>query len=134
MTKHGLRLLFFCAIVLAVLSPDPGSAQLGQRFRTQPKLTPSDLEIIRHLVRVELDGKPNGTQLSWDNPESTNSGTVRLLQTFASRGRHCRRVEYMIKPGPKQPSATSTNTYVLNNCQLLTGAWQIDSQAKPDRS
>lgn len=126
---------FFVAIALAVLFAGPANGQLGrQQFRSMPKLTKSDLAIIRHLVRVDLTGKPVGTQLSWDNPESTNSGTVRLLDSFVSHGRNCRRVEYLIKPGPKQPSATKTNKYVLNNCQLLNGVWQIDSAAKPDRS
>jgi surface antigen len=135
MTTGRLQSLFLGAIALTVLFAGPASAQLSaQHFRGQPKLTKSDLAIVRHLVRVELAGKPYGTQLSWDNPESTNSGTVRLLDRFASRGRNCSRVEYVIKPGPKQPSATTTNTYVLNNCQLQSGAWQIDSQAKPDKS
>jgi len=135
MTTVRLRTLFLCAIALAPLFAGHAYAQLApQRFRTMPKLTQSDLAIIRHLVRVDLTGKPNGTRLSWDNPDSTNSGTVRLLDTFVSRGRNCRRVEYVIKPGPKQPAATTSNTYVLVNCQLLNGAWQIDSQAKPDRS
>jgi hypothetical protein len=134
MKKEHLRSLFLGAIALLVAFAEPAAAQLGRpQFRSQPKLTTSDLAMIRHLVRIELTGKPSGTQLSWDNPESTNSGTVRLIDSFVSRGRNCRRVEYMVKPGPKQPSATTTTTYVLNNCQLPNGAWQIDSQAKPDR-
>jgi hypothetical protein len=135
MTTSHLRSFFFGAIAVVILVAEPASAQLStQQFRSQPKLMKSDLAIIRRLVRIELTGKPNGTRLSWNNPESTNSGTVRLLNSFISHGHNCRRVEYLIKPGPKQPTATTRETYVLNNCQLGNGAWQIDSQAKPDRS
>lgn len=134
MTVKHLQSFFLGAIALVIVSAGTASAQLATpQFRSQPKLTKADLAMIRRLVRIELTGKPNGTRLSWDNPESTNSGTVRLVDSFVSRGRNCRRVEYVIKPGPKQPSATKSNTYILNNCQLPNGGWQTDSQATPDR-
>jgi surface antigen len=118
---------------LPLLVPLEGHAQFGgQQFRTAPKLTQRDLAMIRKLVREDLPGKPNGTTLSWNNPDSSNSGTVTLLATFRSQGRHCLRVRYFIKPGPNQPSGVRSNTYVLNNCRLADGSWKLDSQAKPD--
>src|SRR5579883_2955144 len=117
-------LLPWAAAVSLLLEPTAGFAQYGRAFRTAPKLTSTDIAIVRKLVRQELTGKPNGTTLSWHNPESENSGTVTLIDNFASRGRDCRRVRYLVNPGPKQ--AARSAAYVLTSCRLPDGTWQID--------
>jgi surface antigen len=120
------------AVLLA--APTSGFGQYGTTFRTSPKLTSADIEMIQTLVRQDLTGKPNGTTLSWSNPQSENSGTVTLIDTFISRGRDCRRVRYEVKPGPNQASYAEQSSYVLTNCRLSDGTWQTDSEATPDAS
>jgi surface antigen len=120
--------------IFLLLWPVDGSAQYGRTFRTTIKLTASDLTIIRKIVREDLTGRPNGTTLPWSNPESQNSGTVTLLDRFDSQGRDCRRVRYLVKPGPKQPSAVIPATYVLTTCRLPDGTWRLDNQAQPEKS
>ena len=116
------------------LTPMEASAQYGRAFRTAPALTRTDIAIIRKLVRQEFTGKPNGTTLSWNNPESENSGTVTLLDSFESQGRDCRRVRYLVNPGPRQRASVRSASYVLTSCRLPDGTWQIDNQAKGEAS
>jgi hypothetical protein len=133
--SRGLRLLFPTAAgVLMLLAPLESSAQYGRTFRTAPKLTSDDIAIVRHLVREELTGKPKGTTLSWSNPKTENSGTVTLLDSFASEGRDCRRVRYVIHPAPRQRTPIRPAQYVLTSCRLPDGTWKLDQAAKPDRA
>jgi hypothetical protein len=122
-----------CVVALWVLAPKETPAQLSRKnFEALPKLTKSDLSMIRKLVREDLTKKPAGTTLAWNNPDSLNSGTVTLVDDFMSRDRHCWRVQYEIHPGAKQPAAVKPSTYMLNNCQMPDGSWRIDSQARPN--
>jgi surface antigen len=131
-----LTALVFAAIAAAslLLWPIDALAQFGRSYQSMVKLTSSDIAIVQKIVRQDLTGKPNGTTIAWSNSESTNSGTVTLLDRFRSEGRDCRRVRYMVKPGPKQPSSVIPANYVLTSCQLADGSWKLDSQARRDKS
>src|SRR5207248_6151628 len=48
-------------------------------------LTHGDIERLE-VVLSELHGKPIGTDASWDNPKSRNSGSVRLLERMTYNG------------------------------------------------
>jgi surface antigen len=122
------------AAALLVLCPMGASAQYGRTFQTMVKLSDSDLAIVRKIVREDLTGKPKGTTIPWRNPESQNSGTVTLVDSFASKGRDCRRVRYLVKPGPTQPAGTIEGSYVLTNCRLQDGSWKIDNDARRDKA
>lgn len=115
-----------------VLLPVNGAAQYGRALHSMVKLTSTDLAIVRKIVREDFTDKPNGTTKSWSNPESGNSGTVTLLDRFASQGRDCRRVKYFVKPGPSQPASVIPATYELTTCRLADGSWKLDNQAKRD--
>lgn len=130
-----LRLLLVVVAALLLLAPADGFAQLGRpQFRTMPKLSDSDIAMVRKLVREDLTGKPNGTTLSWHNPQTDNSGTVTLLSTFTSTGRDCRRVRYVVNPGKNATPQEKPGTYELNSCRSADGTWKLDSQARPDKS
>lgn len=120
-------------VMVSVLLAPPAAAQYGKAFRNSPKLSSQDVAIIRKAVREDLTGKPKGTTLPWSNPESENSGTVTLLDRFDSAGRDCRRVRYVVKPGPKQPAGVITGSYVLTSCRLADGSWKLDNSAQPDK-
>jgi surface antigen len=123
------------AAAMMMLAPSEGSADLlGKTFRTSVKLSDDDLALIRNAVREGLAGKPNGTTLSWSNATSGNSGTVTLLDSFPSQGRDCRRVKYLLNPGPKQIASAKPSTYVMTNCRLADGNWKIDNEAKRDKA
>ena len=119
---------------MLLLWPTNAYAQYGRTFRSSIKLTNSDLVIIRKIVREDFTTKPNGTTVPWSNPESQNSGTVTLLNRFNSEGRDCRRVRYVVNPGPQQPPSVIAATYVLTSCRLADGSWRLDKSAQPDAS
>jgi hypothetical protein len=118
------------AALLPALPDALGQIGLTYDFGDIPSLTRSDLAMMRKLVREGLTGKPDGTTLSWHNPESQNSGTVQLLEEFPSQGRDCRRVLYVVKPGPNDEA--DVDSYILTNCRLADGTWRIDAQARPN--
>jgi surface antigen len=118
--------------LLLLLLPVDGAAQFGRSTKSMVKLSQSDIAIMRKIVREDFTDKPKGTSVPWQNPESGNSGTVTLLDRFPSKGRDCRRVRYLIKPGPSQPASVLPGDYVLTSCRLADGTWKIDSAAKPD--
>lgn len=138
LSKRVAMLLLLAApplLVLPATVPPAAAQQLGPRFRNAPKLTSADLAMMRELVREQLTGKPNGTTLDWNNPQSGNFGSVTLLATFRSAGRDCRRVRYAVRPAASsQTAASRTHTYVLTNCRLADGSWRLDSSAKADAS
>lgn len=119
-------------VAFILFSPIDASAQYGRTFRTTVKLTSSDLVIIRKIVREDFTGKPNGTTRAWSNPESQNSGAVTLVDRFDSQGRDCRRVRYLVKPGPQQPPSVISSTYLMTTCRLPDGTWRLDNQAQSD--
>lgn len=122
------------AASVLLLWPMGASAQYGHTFQTMVKLSSSDLAMVRKIVREDFTGKPNGTTIAWENPESQNSGTVTLLDRFVSQGRDCRKVKYFVKPGPTQPSSVIPATYVLTNCRLADGSWKQDNSARRDKA
>src|SRR5690348_1021905 len=89
-----------------LLWPMGAVAQYGRPLHTMVKLTDSDLVIVRKIVREDFTDKPSGTTIAWKNPESQNSGKVTLLDRFTSQGRDCRKVRYLVEPGPTQPPST----------------------------
>lgn len=120
------------AAALLLLWPMGALAQYGRPLHTMVKLSDSDLVIIRKIVREDFTDKPSGTAIAWKNPESQNSGTVTLLDRFTSQGRDCRRVRYLVEPGPTEPPSTISATYVLTSCRLADGTWTLDDSARRD--
>ncbi len=63
---------------------------------------------------------PLGQQISWNNPESGNYGTVTPKRDgYSSSGRYCREYEQTIYVGGKQETATG------QACQNPDGTWEI---------
>jgi len=121
------------AAAALLLASAEGHAQMGQGFWTSATLTKSDIKVIRKIVRKDLLGKPKGTTLPWNNPDSGNSGKVTLLDSFPSKGRTCEKVRYYIDPGRNQPASAQPSTYVITSCKLADGTWQQDNAAQADK-
>jgi hypothetical protein len=66
----------------------------GSLWDTYVTLTRADLDMMRVALTQQIHNKRPGAAASWKNPESGNSGTVRLLDAFARQGyrdaRRCR--------------------------------------------
>ena len=72
-----------------------------QPWDTIITLTAEDRAIVRNTVLQQIHGKPPGTVARWSNPDSGNSGMIKLLNKLTSRGMPCEKIEYTIM----EPSA-----------------------------
>lgn len=51
----------------------------------------SDWSMLKATALEALDGKPDGEQVNWSNPETGNRGSIIVLASFTHEGRVCRR-------------------------------------------
>ncbi len=65
---------------------------------------------------------PIGETVSWNNPQSGNSGTIKATRDgYSSSGRYCREYQQTVVVGGKQQSAYGTA------CRQPDGSWEIVS-------
>src|SRR5712671_609256 len=85
-------------LIIAGLASAAAQAQLlGPAFESGITLTQEDLDKMRQTVNQQIHGKPVGTTASWSNPNSKNSGTIKLLQKFTARNMRCEKVGYTLQ-------------------------------------
>ena len=120
----SLRVKAFMAIpVIVGLMAGSAEAQLlGPTWETRITLTQQDLDIIRNAVTNEVHGKPIGTRVTWSNPVSGNSGTIKFLRRLVLRGQHCEEIRYEVRSkGPP----VYTEHYRFTSCLQPDGTWKI---------
>ena len=67
-----------------------------------------------------LESEPSGTTASWNNPDSSNSGTVTPTRTYlAQNGKYCREFEQTITIGGETQQAYGTA------CRQPDGKWKV---------
>jgi len=110
-------------LVIAGLASSAAQAQLlGPSFESSITLTQEDLDKMRQTVNQQIHGKPVGTTASWANPNSKNSGTVKLLKKFNARNMRCETIGYTL-----MTTATKVEPehYEFNSCLQPDGSWKI---------
>ena len=81
-------------------------------------LTHGDIERLE-VVLSELHGKPIGTDASWDNPKSRNSGSVRLLERMTYNGQDCEVLQYDLQ------NADRHERHVFASCLQPDRTWKV---------
>jgi len=109
-------------LVVAALASPARAQLLGPSFESNITLTREDLDMMRQTVTQQIHGKPVGTNASWSNPSSKNSGTVKLLKKFTARNMHCEEIGYTLAT---TASNVSPEHYVLDSCLQPDGSWKI---------
>jgi surface antigen len=110
-------------LIIAGLASSAAEAQfLGLGFESNITLTQQDLDMIRQTANQQIHGKPVGTTASWSNPDSKNSGTVKLLKKFPARNMRCEEIGYTLVT---TATAVSPEHYVLDSCLQPDGTWKI---------
>lgn len=89
-----------------------------------PGLTEKDMEIAGNEARVILKGKPVGTIVSWENPESGNAGTVQLISEFKWEGHNCRKVLHKLDLAKK-----ANQNWEVSVCNI-DGEWKWPTAPK----
>jgi len=110
-------------IVAGLVSPAAQAQLLGLGFESNVTLTKDDLEMIHRAVTQQIHGKPVGTTATWSNPNSKNSGTIRLLKKFTARNMRCETLGYTLMTTAVAPA--SPEHYELNSCLQPDGTWKI---------
>lgn len=85
-----------------------------------PGLNEEDIQIIQHTARIEMEGKPEGTVLKWENPSSKAKGVVKLIKRFYEEGRECRRNQHSLKVIGSSPWST-----ISTICRQEDGGWKL---------
>jgi surface antigen len=115
-----IKLLVF--ILAALASPTAQAQLLGPSFESNITLTREDLDMMRQTVAQQIHGKPVGTTASWSNPDSKNSGTVKLLKKFTARNMRCETLGYTLVTTAR---AVSPEHYEFNSCLQPDASWKI---------
>ena len=110
-------------LIVACLVSSAAQAQfLGSGFESNVTLTKEDLGMMRQTVNQQIHGKPVGTTATWSNPNSKNSGTIRLLRKFTARNMRCETLGYTLMT---TAVVAPPEHYELNSCLQADGTWKI---------
>lgn len=118
-------MLKFALPIALSLAAAPLHAQtpLGMGWETSVNLTQGDMDMIKAALATQIHGKKLGSQASWANPQSGNSGSITLLKISARDGRRCEQIEYRNIP----PNKTPFDRFVLLSCVQGDGSWKLSS-------
>jgi 17 kDa outer membrane surface antigen len=103
--------------------PDPGGPLYrtgpGPSWETHIVLTQQDLDMIHAAVTQQVRGKSLGTIVSWSNPASQNSGSIKLVKKLDMRNQKCEVLEYTVR------SRICVEHYHFTSCLQPDGTWKI---------
>lgn len=97
-------------------------AQLLPTWETHIVLSQQDLDMIHSAVTSQVHGKPVGTSVSWSNPVSGNSGSVKLIKKLVQKSQQCEDIEYAVRSGG---TPAYTEHYHFTSCLQPDGTWKI---------
>jgi surface antigen len=110
-------------LLAATIAWLPAQAEyLGLGIKTNIELTTQDLDMIHHTVDTRVHGRPVGTTASWKNPDSENSGKIKLAKKYVRNGQQCETIEYTLRT-TRQP--VRPEHYMLNSCLQPDGQWRL---------
>jgi surface antigen len=119
------RLLFSLICLAGLLAGASGARAQAFVTPTGPQISSQDWPFVNKAVTALLGTEPlvNGSQQSWSNPRTRNSGTVTARGEVVRNGHTCQKVEYhFVIHGQSDPG-----TYYLNLCRMPDGTWKIAS-------
>jgi surface antigen len=116
--------LFATALCLGVIvCPAISDAQINPFRSSRSGLRGDDFTLMTAAASklYQQDVVSDGAADNWSNPQTGNSGTVTVLQSFQKDGMTCRKVRYVIhlRASIEQP------TYTVNWCKTASGEWKM---------
>ena len=116
-TYRALILSVLCSIFASKASAQPAWGWIADSAITY--FSEKDIEMIKSASRDVLNNHPDDTKVDWNNSDTGNSGTVKVVNTHMMKGRTCRNL--IIKN--KAKNAEGTIKHIL--CQQEGGTWAI---------
>ncbi len=83
------------------------------------ELKDTDIDLMKENARYLLEGKPEGSELTWSNPKTSNSGRVTLKKSFILKNQQCRVVEHDVF----LEGDADNFSYVSTICRDANGKW-----------
>lgn len=90
--------------------------QVGQ------SLDNADKQYAYRAEQDALEHTPTGNEVSWNNPDSGNYGTIKPVETYQTpEGRYCREYTHTVYVGGKEQDAYG------RACRQPDGSWEVVS-------
>ena len=97
MKKKFTKLLSLTTLLGAFQFSSPVNAQYGGFTEILPEeMTTEDIEFMKETARQGMQDQPIDTVITWKNPESGNSGAVKLISRFQLEDRECMKNKHYI--------------------------------------
>ena len=112
------------ALLIGGAAAAPAFAQFNpfvQRPAESGALTRDDIDRMKAATERLYTGRSIGTTERWRDPDSGNSGSVKLIRAFKTKGMDCRRMRYKVK---LRGSSADPAPYFVNWCQTPSGEWK----------
>lgn len=84
-------------------------------------LDQADLAYYNQTSQSALETGKTGQTVTWQNPDSGNSGTITPTRTYQSSGMYCREYTQTVRVGGKKQQAYGTA------CRQPDGSWQVQN-------
>lgn len=117
MSAHILRILLGFVVLTLFLNEAAFSRGFGWK-NALPALTEKDMAIISKTARDDMNDKPEGSTLDWNNPKSGASGTVTLKKRFSLKEQECRELMHYIRVKGQE------GWHYLSKICLVDGTWK----------
>ncbi|HVR68151.1 MAG TPA: hypothetical protein VMT98_16000 [Verrucomicrobiae bacterium] len=113
----------FAAVIVTALLLSPAAAQVNPFSRDGFSLSNSDIAKLEEATRPFYEDAtvPLGTARAWNNPESGNQGTAKLVERFEYKKLPCRRIQHDIK----LKKMADPFHFVIDRCQVADGSWKF---------
>ena len=109
-------------VVAGFMIAASAQAQLLPTWESHIVLSQEDLDMIHGVVTNQIHGKPSGTAVSWSNPASGNSGSIKLGKKLARKNQQCEEIEYTVRSGG---APVYIEHYHFTSCLQPDGTWKI---------
>lgn len=122
--KTNVILRAAALVVFATMSSQTYAADPFKRSDFQ--LDEGDLALLKMAAgKLYLaDGVEVGSVEAWNNPETGNHGTVRLIGKPEYKGLPCRRLQHDIE----LKRVTHPYRFIFDRCRIDSGEWKIVTQ------
>jgi surface antigen len=118
-----------CTAILIFAIPGVCLASNWQWLKDAPvtSFDEQDWELLQETISQTLNKDSDGDSRQWDNPETGNSGTVKVIDTRDGSTGPCRKL--VISNGALPEKGVTR----LNYCRQPDGQWKIDPRVPPQQ-
>jgi hypothetical protein len=108
-----------CLLVLVFALPAPADAA-SRWWDLLPKMNDKDIALAKEAAREQLGGQAVGKIVRWNNPETGNSGAVKLLESYTWDDQPCRRVVHKL-----EIKGQEHQIWEIRICKIKSGEWKF---------